>query len=135
MYNNFFKHYMFLFFFSWSGRIHWGCEYNNQRFSNSNIPPSVPSSTDSKKKSNVVEKVLFGFKQPSEVVERLKPHYECIEAGGAGHKILCVFLGLVDVYVSSKASTYKWDTCAGNIYIHTRGKSLLESWGTTFLPY
>ena len=39
---------------------------------------------------------------------------ECIPAGGAGHKILCVFLGLVDVYVTSKASTYKWDTCAGN---------------------
>ena len=47
-------------------------------------------------------------------MEKLKGAYETVEAGGAGHKILCVVLGLVDVYVTSKASTYKWDTCAGS---------------------
>eukprot|EP00937_MAST-01D_sp_MAST-1D-sp2_P003704 g3704.t1 len=31
---------------------------------------------------------------------------------GAGFKLLCVVLGCADVYVLSKPSTYKWDTCA-----------------------
>ena len=54
-------------------------------------------------------------------MEKLKPHYQCVEAGGAGHKILCVVLGLADVYVSSKASTYKWDTCAGQALLQSIG--------------
>uniref|UniRef100_A0A1B0ATQ1 Inositol polyphosphate 1-phosphatase n=1 Tax=Glossina palpalis gambiensis TaxID=67801 RepID=A0A1B0ATQ1_9MUSC len=33
-------------------------------------------------------------------------------SAGAGHKALKVITGEVDVYVLSKGSTYKWDTCA-----------------------
>jgi inositol polyphosphate 1-phosphatase len=40
--------------------------------------------------------------------------YDVINAGGAGYKILCVILGLADLYVTPKPSTYKWDSCAGH---------------------
>ena len=53
------------------------------------------------------------------MVEKLKVHFELVEAGGAGYKILCVVLGLVDIYITSKPSTYKWDTCAGT-YVDVR---------------
>ena len=53
------------------------------------------------------------------MVEKLKVHFELVEAGGAGYKILCVVLGLVDIYITSKPSTYKWDTCAGT-YVYVR---------------
>uniref|UniRef100_A0A8C8FCG5 Uncharacterized protein n=1 Tax=Oncorhynchus tshawytscha TaxID=74940 RepID=A0A8C8FCG5_ONCTS len=32
-------------------------------------------------------------------------------ASGAGYKILCVILGLADIYVLSEGSTFKWDSC------------------------
>jgi len=106
----------------WSGRIHWGCEYASQLFNNSKLPKTL-----SEKPESATEKVILSLSgEPSEVVERLKPHYECIPAGGAGHKILCVFLGLVDVYVTSKASTYKWDTCAGQALLQSIGGGCIE---------
>ena len=58
-------------FFSWTGRIHWGCEYSSQRFSNSKIPQEI-------KESQSTKKVVLSLTEPSELVERLKPHYECI---------------------------------------------------------
>ena len=33
-------------------------------------------------------------------------------AGGAGYKMLCTIDYLVDAYILSKGSTFKWDTCA-----------------------
>ena len=57
--------------------------------------------------------MILSLTEPSEMVEKLKVHFELVEAGGAGYKILCVVLGLVDIYITSKPSTYKWDTCAG----------------------
>lgn len=104
----------------WTGRIHWGCEYNSQRFGNSKIPQEL------NELQKITKKVVLSLTEPSELVERLKPHYECIGAGGAGYKILCVFLGLVDVYVSSKASTYKWDTCAGQALLQSIGGGCIE---------
>ena len=65
---------------------------------------------------NIFSKAILSLTEPTQFIEKLKPHYELVEAGGAGHKILCVVLGLVDIYVTSKSSTYKWDTCAG-IYL------------------
>lgn len=96
--------------FRWSGKIHWGCVVNGQAFSNVTSLPSLPK-----------PRAILSFTEPSDLVEKLKPHYQCVEAGGAGHKILCVVLGLADVYVSSKASTYKWDTCAGQALLNSIG--------------
>lgn len=44
-----------------------------------------------------------------------------IYASGAGYKILCVILGLVDVYVLSEASTFKWDSCAPHAVLRALG--------------
>ncbi|XP_052466356.1 inositol polyphosphate 1-phosphatase isoform X2 [Carassius gibelio] len=42
-------------------------------------------------------------------------------ASGAGYKILCVVQGLVDVYVLSEASTFKWDSCAPHALLRALG--------------
>ena len=97
----------------WSGKIHWGCLVNGQKYSNINVLPSLPK-----------PRAILSFTEPSELVEKLKLHYQCVQAGGAGHKILCVVLGLADIYVSSKASTYKWDTCAGKYLIPFLGYNI-----------
>ncbi|KTF90415.1 hypothetical protein cypCar_00038903 [Cyprinus carpio] len=42
-------------------------------------------------------------------------------ASGAGYKILCVVQGLVDVYVLSEGSTFKWDSCAPHALLRALG--------------
>ncbi|XP_059385004.1 inositol polyphosphate 1-phosphatase-like isoform X1 [Carassius carassius] len=42
-------------------------------------------------------------------------------ASGAGYKILCVVQGLVDVYVLSESSTFKWDSCAPHALLRALG--------------
>lgn len=47
-------------------------------------------------------------------------------ASGAGYKILCVILGLADVYVLSEGSTYKWDSCAPHALLRALGGGIVD---------
>uniref|UniRef100_A0A671NCF2 Si:ch211-160o17.2 n=1 Tax=Sinocyclocheilus anshuiensis TaxID=1608454 RepID=A0A671NCF2_9TELE len=47
-------------------------------------------------------------------------------ASGAGYKILCVVQGLVDVYVLSEGSTFKWDSCAPHALLRALGGSVSD---------
>ena len=64
-------------------------------------------------------KIILSMVESKQLIETLKPHFDLVEAGGAGHKILCVVLGLADIYVTSKPSTFKWDTCAVSFHKST----------------
>lgn len=45
--------------------------------------------------------------------------FDLISPAGAGYKILCVILGLVDAYVLSQGTTYYWDTCGCHAIINS----------------
>ncbi|XP_048856203.1 inositol polyphosphate 1-phosphatase [Brienomyrus brachyistius] len=47
-------------------------------------------------------------------------------ASGAGYKILCVILGLVDAYVLSEGSTYKWDSCGPHAILRALGGGIVD---------
>ncbi|XP_063788811.1 inositol polyphosphate 1-phosphatase [Pseudophryne corroboree] len=47
-------------------------------------------------------------------------------AAGAGYKCLCVIQGLVDFYVFSEDTTFKWDTCAPHAILKSLGGGMLE---------
>ncbi|XP_073681935.1 inositol polyphosphate 1-phosphatase [Garra rufa] len=47
-------------------------------------------------------------------------------ASGAGYKILCVVQGLVDVYVLSEGSTFKWDSCAPHAVLRALGGGVAD---------
>lgn len=49
-----------------------------------------------------------------------------IYASGAGYKILCVILGLADVYVLSEGSTFKWDSCAPHALLQALGGGIVD---------
>lgn len=52
---------------------------------------------------------------------------QCLKyASGAGYKILCVILGLADVYVLSEGSTFKWDSCAPHALLRALGGGMVE---------
>lgn len=44
----------------------------------------------------------------------VKAGFKLISPAGAGHKILCVILGIVDAYILSQGTTYFWDTCGSH---------------------
>ncbi|CAB1353913.1 unnamed protein product, partial [Coregonus sp. 'balchen'] len=47
-------------------------------------------------------------------------------ASGAGYKILCVILGLADVYVLSEGSTFKWDSCGPHALLRALGGGMVD---------
>ncbi|CAH2306555.1 inositol polyphosphate 1-phosphatase [Pelobates cultripes] len=47
-------------------------------------------------------------------------------AAGAGYKCLCVVQGLVDFYVFSEDTTFKWDCCAPHAILRSLGGGILD---------
>lgn len=47
-------------------------------------------------------------------------------AAGAGYKCLCVIQGLVDFYVFSEDTTFKWDSCAPHAILKSMGGGMLD---------
>lgn len=52
--------------------------------------------------------------------------YKLIEVAGAGYKLLCVITGLVDAYVLSQGTTYKWDLCGPHAILKALGGRVIE---------
>lgn len=49
-------------------------------------------------------------------------HHTAIRyAAGSGYKLMCVVEGWADAYLLSKASSYKWDTCAPHAILRALG--------------
>merc|ERR1712141_497566 len=48
------------------------------------------------------------------------------ESALAGYKILAVIQGWVDIYITAKDSTYKWDTCAGQAILNSLGGGITD---------
>lgn len=61
-----------------------------------------------------------------EALAPLCPGKRLMYASGAGYKILCVILGLADVYVLSEGSTFKWDSCAPHALLRALGGGMVE---------
>lgn len=47
--------------------------------------------------------------------------YVVVTASGAGYKMLCAALGVVQCYALTRASTYAWDTCAAHAMLAALG--------------
>lgn len=47
-------------------------------------------------------------------------------AAGAGYKSLCVIQGLVDIYIFSEDTTFKWDSCAPHAILRAMGGGMVD---------
>ncbi|XP_003478827.1 inositol polyphosphate 1-phosphatase isoform X1 [Cavia porcellus] len=47
-------------------------------------------------------------------------------AAGAGYKSLCVVQGLVDFYIFSEDTTFKWDSCAAHAILRAMGGGMVD---------
>ncbi|XP_023328718.1 inositol polyphosphate 1-phosphatase [Eurytemora carolleeae] len=48
--------------------------------------------------------LVVGSSESSEILEKLKPRFEIISAGGAGNKLMMVLIGTADLYINSSPS-------------------------------
>lgn len=63
--------------------------------------------------------------EKEEMKEKLeKEGFTLISPAGAGFKILCVILDLIDAYVLSCGSTYYWDTCGCHAILKSLGGNI-----------
>lgn len=58
--------------------------------------------------------------------ESLESSFRSVFAAGAGYKSLKVIEGDADLYFLSKASTFKWDTCAPQAILRALGGNILD---------
>uniref|UniRef100_A0A8C7JBQ7 Si:ch211-160o17.2 n=1 Tax=Oncorhynchus kisutch TaxID=8019 RepID=A0A8C7JBQ7_ONCKI len=91
----------------WKGKHFWGVSCGSVKASSVLRPKERPAQCPglsvvlSSSEKQVVKEVLAPLCRPDKLMY----------ASGPGYKILCVILGLADIYVLSEGSTFKWDSC------------------------
>ncbi|XP_074658981.1 inositol polyphosphate 1-phosphatase-like [Tubulanus polymorphus] len=99
----------------WRGRAIWGISYNETQVNGgaaNNKPDEravILSSSESKSTQNLISK-----------------KYHLQQASGAGYKMLCVIDSLVDSYLLSLTTTYKWDSCAAHAILRSKGGGVVD---------
>lgn len=123
----------------WHGRFFWGISVGPHQVNSlsptqgsaplsrqgSQHPPPTP---DPKAGSPSRLSVVLSTRE----MKRVKALFQdCCKGGvyyasGAGYKALCVILGLVDVYVFTEDSTYRWDSCAPHALLRSLGGGMAD---------
>ncbi|XP_051532613.1 inositol polyphosphate 1-phosphatase isoform X3 [Myxocyprinus asiaticus] len=106
----------------WKGQHVWGVSYEDV-----NVCSLTERRLPCQQKSGHVSVLLSSSERPA-VKDALEPlsNGALMYASGAGYKILCVIQGLVDVYVLSEGSTFKWDSCAPHAVLRALGGGVLD---------
>jgi len=122
---------------SWKGRVHWGLTMSDgTRFASGHLKNISSCNTELSENTSKVnlsptsrntKRAVSSLTEFALLVDILKNEgYEVIEAAGAGYKILAVIQGWVDIYITAKDSTYKWDTCAGQAILNSLGGGITD---------
>jgi len=102
--------------------MHWAVKSSGRGWVHSSSLLSPPD-------SRLPPLLLVGSSESPQLLERLSHDWRVVRAGGAGHKLLMVSLGLADVYVNTGPSTFEWDTCAPHALLAATGGGLLDCKG------
>ncbi|XP_072521929.1 inositol polyphosphate 1-phosphatase [Salminus brasiliensis] len=106
----------------WTGQHFWGVSHGGVNTC------SFPNPKHSLRKERDSLSVVLSSSERREVKDALAPlcNGRLTYVSGAGYKILCVIQGLVDVYVLSEASTFKWDSCAPHAVLRALGGGVAD---------
>ncbi|XP_036401089.1 inositol polyphosphate 1-phosphatase-like [Megalops cyprinoides] len=117
----------------WTGQYYWGISSGscNANFLQSPVECATEE-PDSKRMTSSQKGALSSAVLSTGEAENVKSvlleackgqvHY----AAGAGYKSLCVVLGLVDVYVFSEDTTFKWDCCSPHAILRSMGGGMAD---------
>lgn len=104
--------------------IYWGFTIGDTKLSN--IPELDPSAKRS-------DKIAILSSADKKFINYLRHfNYRIVNSAGAGHKILKVITGEVDLYLNSKGTTYKWDSCGPQAILNAIGGGLINLRSTIF---
>lgn len=107
----------------WSGKHFWGVSYKDLSICSVSKPVVAAGPGDED-----LSAVLSSSEKPTvkDALSSICGPKKLMYASGAGYKILCVILGLADVYVLSEGSTYKWDSCAPHALLKAMGGGVVD---------
>ncbi|XP_053327832.1 inositol polyphosphate 1-phosphatase [Spea bombifrons] len=119
----------------WKGQHYWGLSYMNSNICSlqftangeSHSTPNVNSLQQGGKGKDFYSAVTSSA-EAKNILSSLSAicgenlHF----AAGAGYKCLCVVQGLVDFYVFSEDTTFKWDSCAPHAILRSLGGGILD---------
>lgn len=102
----------------YTGKFYWCLCLDNER-----VSTSIERHAASRSRDRPV--VLVSTSETPGVLDALEPNFVTKFAAGAGYKLLCVALGVVDAYVISKPTTFRWDTCAPHAFLKGLGGGIV----------
>ncbi|KAG8432798.1 hypothetical protein GDO86_017152 [Hymenochirus boettgeri] len=118
----------------WTGKLYWGLSYMDTNI----CSVKISESGGANEKTNCclspqVENAKNSYSavtsssEAKNIISSLSA--ECSNlcfAAGAGYKCLCVIQGLVDFYLYSEDTTFKWDCCAPHAILKSLGGGILD---------
>lgn len=120
----------------WKGQWYWGlsymgCNISSLQFSADNGKPDNKVDHDPHRAGTAGKNSYAAVTSSAEAKDVLGAlSIVCDEnlhfAAGAGYKCLCVIQELVDFYVFSEDTTFKWDSCAPHAILKSLGGGILD---------
>ncbi|KAM9305582.1 major facilitator superfamily domain-containing protein 6 [Gastrophryne carolinensis] len=120
----------------WKGHWYWGISYKDINIcsvQNSTMNGGTGNKMErGSTESSRPERKSYGVVTSSSEAKNVLTSLEAVcgkniyFAAGAGYKSLCVILGLVDFYVFSEDTTFKWDSCAPHAILRSLGGGMLD---------
>ncbi|XP_008833841.1 inositol polyphosphate 1-phosphatase [Nannospalax galili] len=119
----------------WKGQCYWGLSYMGTNIHSLKLSISKRNSSEAQTENTSLD---AEFSRPFSAVistsekETIKDALSRIcggsifPAAGAGYKSLCVVQGLVDIYIFSEDTTYKWDSCAAHAILRAMGGGIVD---------
>ncbi|XP_005366431.1 inositol polyphosphate 1-phosphatase [Microtus ochrogaster] len=117
----------------WTGQYYWGLSYMGTNIHSPQIALSkgTGGETQTENSDGELSRPLSAVISTSEN-ETIKAALSRVcrggvfPAAGAGYKSLCVVQGLVDIYIFSEDTTFKWDSCAAHAILRAMGGGIVD---------
>ncbi|XP_045415528.1 inositol polyphosphate 1-phosphatase isoform X2 [Lemur catta] len=119
----------------WKGQCYWGLSYMGTNIHSQQHATSERSGSETQP-GNISSEAEFSHHFSAVIStsekETIKASLSrvCGEsvfgAAGAGYKSLCVVQGLVDIYIFSEDTTFKWDSCAAHAILRAMGGGIVD---------
>lgn len=101
---------------SWTGSSYWGTCASTRRWHSISDFVSHSSAIWQPQRT-----IMVSSSESNALLSRLQERYRVLPVAGAGYKLLTVARGQADVYLLSKGSTYRWDTCGPHAILRALG--------------
>ncbi|KAK2501193.1 hypothetical protein MC885_007363 [Smutsia gigantea] len=122
----------------WKGQCYWGLSYlgtnvhslqppiskQNSSATRSQLTDDTSSELEFSHRFSVV--ISTSEKEPVRAALSRVCGQRIFRAAGAGYKSLCVVQGLVDFYIFSEDTTFKWDSCAAHAILRAMGGGMVD---------